>query len=116
MNVSPSGKNKFFVRGFKNRQKLLNHWQNGRTHRDEYPNFTMQEYEQHALELLEKPVSENILGHADKNNYLTRYDRENNDFAKGHPCKGILTMFKPEDGENYYYRALKGDLEHGGRK
>ena len=115
MNISPSGENKFFIRGFKNRQKLLNHWQNGRTHKDEYPNFTMQEYEQHALELLEKPVSENILGHADKNNYLVRYDRQNNDFAKGHPYKGILTMFKPDDGENYYYKALKGDIEHGGR-
>ena len=115
MNISPTGKNKFLVRGFKNRQALMNHWQNGRTHSEEYPNFTMEQYEQRAIELLEESTSENILGHADKNGYITRYDKQNNDFAKGNPLKGVVTMFKPIDGENYYFRALKGDLEHGGR-
>ena len=105
MNISPSGENKFLVRGFKNRQALMNHWQN----------FTMAQYEQRALELLEQPTDKNILGHIDKSGYITRYDKENNDFAKGHPYKGIVTMFKPIDGLNYYFRALKGDLEHGGR-
>jgi len=115
MNISANGENKFLVRGFKNRQALMNHWQNGRTHSEEYPCFTMEQYEQRALELLEQATSENILGHIDKNNYITRYDRTTNDFAKGHPYKGIVTMFKPIDGENYYLRALKGDLERGGR-
>ena len=115
MNISPSGENKFLVRGFKNRQALLNHWQNGRTHNEEYPDFTMAQYEQRVLELLEKATDKNILGHIDKSGYITRYDKENNDFAKGHPYKGIVTMFKPIDGLNYYFRALKGDLEHGGR-
>lgn len=62
-----------------------------------------------------KPTSETILGHIDKIGYVTRYDKETNDFAKGHPYKGIVTMFKPIDGENYYLRALKGDLKRGGR-
>ena len=61
------------------------------------------------------PQAKKILGHADKNDYITLYDRETNDFAKGHPYKGILAMFKPSDGENYYNLALKGDIEHGGR-
>lgn len=116
MKISPSGENKFLVRGFQNRQKLMNHWKNGRTHSDEYPEFTMEQYEQRALELLEQATSEKIFGHADKNNYLIRYNSEENDFAKGHPYKGIVTMFKPIDGENYYFRSLKGDIEHGGRK
>lgn len=115
MTTSPSGANMFIVRGFKNQQKLMNHWQNGRTHRDEYPNFIIGQYVQRALELLEQPVSENILGHADKYGHVIRYDKMTNDFAKGHPYKGIITMFKPEDGEEYYWRALKGDIEHGGR-
>lgn len=115
MMTSPSGANTFLVRGFKNRQKLMNHWQNGRTHRDEYPNFTIEQYVQRALELLEQPVGENILGHADQYGHVIRYDKTTNDFAKWHPYKGIITMFKPEDGEDYYARALKGDIEHGGR-
>jgi len=115
MNISATGENKFIVRGFKNRQALLNHWQNGRTHSEEYPGFTMEQYEQRALELLEQATGENILGHINKNNYITRYDKSTNDFAKGHPYRGIVTMFKPTDGEKYYLRALKGDLAHGGR-
>lgn len=67
------------------------------------------------LNFWKKPTSETILGHIDKIGYVTRYDKETNDFAKGHPYKGIVTMFKPIDGENYYLRALKGDLERGGR-
>ncbi|MBO4401689.1 MAG: hypothetical protein J5809_07570 [Selenomonadaceae bacterium] len=113
--VSPTGANEFVVRGFKNRQKLMNHWQNGRTHREEYPYFTMEQYERRAIELAESAVGENILGHVDKDGYITRYDKLTNDFVKGHPYRGIVTMFKPIDGENYYLRALKGDLEHGGR-
>ena len=116
MEISPSGENKFLIRGFQNRQKLMNHWKNGRTHSAEYPGFTIRQYEQRAVELLEQATSEKILGHADKNDYLVRYDKEKNDFAKGHPCKGVVTMFKPVDGENYYFRSLKGDMEHGGRK
>lgn len=115
MNISAHGENKFIVRGFKNRQALMNHWQNGRTHCEEYPDFTMEQYEQRDLELIESAVNENILGHVDKIGYITRYDKKTNDFAKGHPYKGIVTMFKPVDGVNYYFRALKGDLEHGGR-
>ena len=66
MNISATGENKFLVRGFKNRQALMNHWQNGRTHSDEYPYFTMNQYEQRALELIESAVGGNILGHIDK--------------------------------------------------
>ena len=114
MIVSPSGANTFIVRGFKNRQKLMNHWQNGRTHRDEYPDFTIEQYVQRALELLEQPVSDNVLGHADKYGHVIRYDKMTNDFAKGHPYKGIVTMFKPDDGINYYETRKKEDIEHGG--
>lgn len=80
MITSPSGANIFVVRGFKNRQKLMNHWKNGRTPREEYHDFTIEQYVQCALKLLEQPVSENILGHADKYGHVIRYRERKNVF------------------------------------
>ena len=66
INVSPTGANKFVKRGFASKQKLMNHWKNGRTHADEFPEIkTAQEYERRALELIEKPVGGSILGQCD---------------------------------------------------
>ncbi len=115
--LSPSGVNTFTARGFANKQKLKNHWQNGRTHREEYPEFkTAEEYEAAALKLLETPCGGDIAGHLDKDGNVIRYNRKTNDFAKGHPDRGVISMFKPIFGEKYYLNMLKGDLEHGGRK
>lgn len=115
--VSATGTNKFLVRGFANRQKLMNHWRNGRTHREEYPQFqTAEEYEAYALELLEMPVGGDILGHKDGHGNVIRYNRKTNDFAKGNPNTGVRSLYKPEQGEAYYYNALKGDVERGGSK
>ena len=116
--TSPCGANVFKVRSFRNKQALNNHWQNGRTHSSEYEADgirTKSAYEARALALCESAVGGDILGHADKNGFVVRYDRKTNDFAKGHPLKGVLTMFKPEQGENYYKRQRKEDLEHGGK-
>ena len=114
--VSPAGANRFLVRGFSNRQKLMNHWKNGRTHREEYPELeTPEEYEEKALELLESPVGGDIVGHLDKNGIIVRYNKRTNDFAKGHPLEGIKTMFKPTEGELYYQVRKEEDMEHGGR-
>lgn len=112
---SPNGINKLQVRGFANKQKLNNHWQNGRTHKEEYPNFTKEQYEQRALELIEKPVGKNILGHIDKDGAIIRYDRKTNDFVKGTIEKGIRTLFKPVNSGVYYENQRKKDLEHGGK-
>ena len=104
------------MRGFANRQKLMNHWQNGRTHREDYPEIkTAEEYEAKALALIEMPVGGDILGHCDGHGNVIRYNRVTNDFVKGNPAKGIRSMYKPVEGEAYYYKALKEDLEHGGR-
>ena len=114
--VSATGANTFVKRGFANKQKLMNHWKNGRTHREEFPEIkTAKEYEQKALELLERPVGGNILGHADKDGNVIRYDRKNNIFAKGNPQKGVRTMMKPKDGLAYYLQRKEEDLERGGR-
>lgn len=117
--ASPSGANKFEVRGFQNKQKLNNHWQNGRTHQPEYAAegiTTKEAYVNRALELLESPTGNGILGHMDKDGNIIRYDTAKNDFAKGHPQKGIKTMFKPEKGKQYYDEIKRWDLNNGGKE
>lgn len=52
--VSAKGANIFKVKGFPNKQKLNNHWQNGRTHAAEYaPDgiTTKEQYEKRAVQL-----------------------------------------------------------------
>lgn len=115
---SSSGSNTFKVRGFANKQKLNNHWKNGRTHQKEYLAdgiTTKEQYEARAVELLESPVGGHIKGHSDKDGNIIRYDSETNDFAKGHPEKGVRTMFKPAEGEKYYNQKREEDIKYGGK-
>ena len=94
----------------------MNHWKNGRTHADEFPDIkTAREYEEKALELLEQPVGGDVLGHIDKDGIITRYNVKTNEFAKGHPSKGIRTFMKPKLGREYYDMMLRKDIEHGGK-
>lgn len=112
---SPSGANRLQVRGFANKQRLMNHWKNGRTHREEYPDFTMEQYVQRAVSLAEMPTGGDILGHIDKDGVIVRYDRKENDFVKADLRKGIRTLFKPHEGEKYYTAQKEADLKHGGK-
>lgn len=112
---SPGGANRLQVRGFANKQRLMNHWKNGRAHRGEYPDLTMEQYVQRAVSLAEMPTGGDILGHIDKDGIIVRYDRKENDFVKANIRKGIRTLFKPVDGEAYYTKARKDDIEHGGK-
>lgn len=115
---SPDGVNTFAVKGFRNAQKLNNHWENGRTHKEEYRKdgiLTKKAYEERAVELLESPVGGDIRGHIDGQGNVIRYDAKTNDFAKGNPEKGVTTMFKPDDREKYYDEMRKKDLENGGK-
>lgn len=103
--ISATGRNEFLVKGFVNKQKLNNHWQNGRTHREEYIRegiTTAQQYEQRALELIQMPCGNGILGYLGKDGKLCRYDSIRNDYVVGRPDRGIYTMFKPTRGIAYY--------------
>lgn len=114
----PSEANVFEVKGFKNKQYLKNHWSNKGGHAEEYKAdgiLTAKQYEQRALSLVESPTSKTILGHCDERGVVIRYDKNKNDFVKGHPQKGIYTMFKPDKGLDYYLNELRKDIEHGGR-
>lgn len=108
--VSATGANSLKVKGFKNKQHLNNHWQNGRTHEKEYFDegiTTKEQYEKRAVELAEMPVGGNILGYKTPEGYICRYDKEKNDYVKADIEKGIRTMFKPDEGEKYYQNMLK---------
>ncbi len=112
MEVSPTGANKFLVRGFKSKQGLNNHWAD---HGHQYPNFSREQYELRALELVESAVGGDICGHVDKGGIIVRYDKASNDFVKGLPRKGVFTMFKPDEGIEYYNAQREEDLKHGGK-
>lgn len=112
--VSATGKNELRVKGFPNKQKLNNHWQNGRTHADEYKNdgiTTKEQYEKRGVELAESAADgKKILGYkTKKEGYICRYDIEKNDYVKADINKGLRTLFKPSkengtlDGIEYYY-------------
>ncbi len=109
--VSSTGSNIFKVKNFRSKQALNNHVSK---HGKEYPGFTKEQYIKRALELIERPVSGEILGHKTKDNVLIRYDKNTNDFVKGRPDKGIYTMFKPIEGQAYYDKQKEEDLKHGG--
>ena len=119
--VSPSGSNHFEVRGFASIQKRNNHWfGNDEKHvkrREDYAKdgiTTVEQYGDRALELVESPVGGSVIGHADGHGNVIRYDRDKNDYVKGNPKKGIRTMYKPDDKEQYYEEQLKEDINHGG--
>lgn len=116
--ISPTGKNMFKVNGFRNKQKLKNHWENGRTHKDEFIEDgikTAEEYEKAGMNLVQSKVGGDILGHADGRGNIIRYDRKKNYFAKGNPEKGLTTFMKPKIGEMYYQIQREEDLAHGGK-
>ena len=110
--TSARGANKLKVKGFKSKQHLNNHWQNGRTHKEEYIKegiTTKEQYAARAVELAEMPTGNGILGYKTKEDYICRYDTAKNDYVKADINKGIRTMFKPDKGEKYYNEMLRDE-------
>jgi hypothetical protein len=110
--ISPSGANKFKVKGFASPRKFDKHWKD---HQKDYPGLTKEQYAKRALDLLQKPVGGSIIGHVNQDGVVVRYDAATNEFAKGHPDKGIKTLYKPTRGKDYYVDNRKDDLKNGGR-
>lgn len=110
--ISASGPNEFDC-GF-SPDNLLEHWYGSETvhsHKAEYEKrgMNMKQYGERALELVQMPTSKTILGYKDKDGCVIRYDTVTKDFVKGHPKKGIKTMFEAE--LSYYERQKHKDLE-----
>lgn len=102
---SPKGKNNF-KRGFSSKN-LNRHWGGSHDHSGQYPEFTKEQYEKRALELVQMPVGGTIEGYVNESGQVVRYDKESNDFVKGHPERGIATMFKPARKLEYFRDRMK---------
>lgn len=70
--------------------------------------MTKDEYAKKALELIQKPVSDRILGYKNKYGQVIRYDVDNLDFVKGHPQQGIATMMKTDLKYFERHKLLEG--------
>lgn len=112
--ISATGPNEF-EKGF-SYSNLVNHWYGSdnpkiSSHRKEYEarGFDMKKYGEYALDLVQRPVGNGIVGHKTVDGFVIRYNTKTGDFVKGHPKQGIKTMFiaKPE----YYERQKKRDEE-----
>ncbi|MDR2528687.1 MAG: hypothetical protein LBD04_06690 [Synergistaceae bacterium] len=66
-----------------------------------------------ALKLVQKPTGNGILGHVTVDGVVVRYNTATNDFVKGRPKKGVISMFKSTP--KYYVEQREGDLRNGGR-
>ena len=103
--ISATGPNEF-EKGF-SYTNLVNHWYGNdnpkiSSHKKEYEDrgYDMEGYGELALELVQKPVGNGIIGHKTNDGYVVRYDTKTGDFVKGNPKKGIKTMFMAS--QEYY--------------
>lgn len=100
--ISAAGANEFKVKNFTSKQTLNNHWSK---HSKQYKTdeiTTKEQYLRRALNLIQSPCGNGIEGYKNKLGQVCRYDTKTNDYVKGHPDKGIFTMFKPENGRAYF--------------
>ena len=108
MQSSPSatGTNRF-EKGF-GKANLQRHI---KKHGSDYPGLTPEEYDRYALELIQQPVSKDVLGYKTADGAVVRYRISTNDFVKGYLDGGIATMYKPKGdhikGLKYYRNQEK---------
>lgn len=99
---------KWLKAGFPSEKSLNGHYE---THGKEFEGLTKKEYQQLASWLLSQPESKNILGYQVTERRV-RYDIENNIYVLGNTNKHkIVTMFKPDEGRDYYVREVKKDVD-----
>lgn len=115
--INPTGVNKFPRQVFKNKAKAKNHFEK---HKKEFKNvgiYTFNDYVAITKRTIESPVGGNIIGHANNQKQIIRYNKKLNLFVKGNPDRGAFTSFVPE-GEpgEYYLRVLEEDLKNGGSR
>ena len=116
--VSAVGRHKFPKVLFGTKQNFKNHFKN---HKPDLANariYTEEEYERETRRVIESPVGGDILGHiaSVSKQEIIRYDKRINLFTKGNPQKRVFTSFSPENGIEYYYERLEGDLNHDGKE
>lgn len=89
---------------FANQKKLDRHL---RDHLHQYEGFTAEQYVERARALLASKAGGGILGFENELGWRFRYDVDANDLAIGRPGKVISTLFKPDDGIDYWRDQVK---------
>jgi len=90
--------------GFATLQKLHDHYQK---HGREFGKIPQEEYLRQAQELRDQPAGGDILEVVRKDGVITRFDRKSGAFLAYNPDATIRTFFKPNDGENYFWRQAR---------
>lgn len=118
--ASARGANKLIVQDFKDGTygKTHSKWGVAKEHvakhvlkRKEYLDEEI--YLSRALELAQKPVGGSVAGYARKDGKtFVRYDKATNEFvvAVTGANGGIVTLFHPDEGEQYYEEQMQDDL------
>lgn len=92
--------------GFRSQQRLDDHY---RKHGREFGNISKREYLAVAQDLRDAPLSKRVIETTQKDGTISRFDRSTGAFTAFDRDLTIRTLFKPNDGENYFWRAAKLD-------
>ena len=76
-------------------------------HLDEFGDITPKQYLDTARKLLSSSLSDDIEGFVSKDGFAFKYRKSTNDFAIGSADKNISTLFKPNDGYDYWLQQIK---------
>ena len=84
-------------------------------HCEQYVGFTKEQYAQRAVELARSPVGDGIEGYKSvKGKFagsIVRYDTSTNDWVRAYTASGVATMFKPDEGAEYFEIIAKMEME-----
>lgn len=91
---------KWLSSNFSTQKKFEEHFK----HLIEYGDITPEEYLNIARELLSEDLSEDVEGFINDQGWLFKYRKSTNDFVIGHPKGTISTLFKPNEGYEYFLK------------
>ena len=84
-------------------------------HSQQYTGFTKEQYAQRAVELARSPVGNGIEGYKSARGKfagsIVRYDSSTNDWVRAYIASGVATMFKPDEGAEYFEFVAKMEME-----
>jgi hypothetical protein len=90
--------------GFTSRSKLHDHFLK---HGREFGNITEAQYLSMAQDLRDAPLSKTIIETEQVGGTVSRFNRSTGAFLAFNTDLTIRTFFRPDDGENYFWRASR---------
>lgn len=79
--------------------------------KEQYSDLSPKEYEKRGISLVEQPVGGDVDGFMDNDGNIVRYRKSTNEFAKGHPQRGLMTLYKPKGNAENGYRYFLSKKE-----